>query len=763
MGGSPVMTIRDLPPTPEDQRRSALIIRVASIGSILTIAIGIFGTGFILLWPRIQTPTAATLEAPAPRTTIAIVAMENTAKNPELDWIGLALTEALTAELRRSGRIRVVSVPQVDEGAANAAEIEGALLQATTGKPVSEHLIIGSYLATGQTENSRLELVLQLAGASPGDTGSRIVASNQLSRFGRVAHEAASSLLKALTGTEIDNFEDPASSDLISHRLAAMRHYSRGVGHLRRFEPAAARLRLEQAVEADPKFPLAHAALSRSLVQLGYEQQAVVHARRAVALADNLPREDRLLIEAWYHEARKEWQSAAAIYSRLARAYPDDPEYRLRLAEVLISNNEGANALQLLETLTTGEYDMRVPLLRAEAYRVLSDYTELRKTAERAEQVGRQQQGYIYLGRALSLKGIAQFHLGERAAAEMTFQEAQRIFQSNGDSSGYARATVRFGTLLASHGELAPALERFEQALAAGRQVGDRSVESAALTNLGYILVEQGRLTEAAVRVTEASAVFQAISDPHGQALAIDHLGFIHYLQADLPRAEELFRQSIDLAESANHEATVGLATFNLADVLLARGQLREALQHHRKGREKRAGAGDHRGVIESDLSIATVRFHLGQFPSAVSTANQVAVTARAAGHADLEALAYCLLAEIALEAADPDAAREALSRAAASAGSATRLTVRLRLDALELLANSSTGPLRESIRRLERVADRADAAGMQLLSLPMRLEAARLERRLDSDAASRKLTTLRDRARQLDYTLVERRASSSL
>jgi Tfp pilus assembly protein PilF len=44
-----------------------------------------------------------------------------------------------------------------------------------------------------------------------------------------------------------------------------------GIEKLRQFDALAAKNLLEQATEADPKFPLAHAMLARAWSQLGYE------------------------------------------------------------------------------------------------------------------------------------------------------------------------------------------------------------------------------------------------------------------------------------------------------------------------------------------------------------------------------------------------------------------------------------------------------------------------------------------------------------
>ena len=108
----------------------------------------------------------------------------------------------------------------------------------------------------------------------------------------------------------------------------------RGWRKLRVFDTVAARDLLEEAVAADSKYPLAHAALAEALSDLGYEPKAKQEANQAFQLSGNLSREEKLVVEAHYREMNHELDKAIEIYRKLFTLFPDNIDYGLRLASV---------------------------------------------------------------------------------------------------------------------------------------------------------------------------------------------------------------------------------------------------------------------------------------------------------------------------------------------------------------------------------------------------------------------------------------------
>lgn len=102
----------------------------------------------------------------------------------------------------------------------------------------------------------------------------------------------------------------------------AARYYSEGLEALRIFDALGARDLLQRSIDVEPGFALSHSALATAWATLGYDDMARAEAKRAFELSSNLPRADRLLVEARYHEISKEWGKAVDIIAHSFSFFP---------------------------------------------------------------------------------------------------------------------------------------------------------------------------------------------------------------------------------------------------------------------------------------------------------------------------------------------------------------------------------------------------------------------------------------------------------
>src|SRR5262249_51134505 len=133
--------------------------------------------------------------------------------------------------------------------------------------------------------------------------------------------------------------------------LEAMRLYSEGLLRWRSADLAAARATLALTVAAEPDFPLAHSALSQVLHALGEEEKMRDEARVAFELSGGLRREERVVVEARYHEAIGDWSTARELRRMLHDLFPDDLEYGLELADALDRHKQKQQALEVIAEL----------------------------------------------------------------------------------------------------------------------------------------------------------------------------------------------------------------------------------------------------------------------------------------------------------------------------------------------------------------------------------------------------------------------------
>ena len=178
-------------------------------------------------------------------------------------------------------------------------------------------VVFGSYVTIGRPGAGTIRLDARLQDSRAGgtlaqvsETGTEAEVLTLVSRIGRRLRERLNVEALPPAATAAVRASQPANVD-------AARLYAEGLERLHQFDALAARDRLERAVAADPRFPLAHAALAMAWSTLGYDNRAKAAAGTAFELSSALSREDRLSVEGAYREM------ARRSGSRRSRMLPD--------------------------------------------------------------------------------------------------------------------------------------------------------------------------------------------------------------------------------------------------------------------------------------------------------------------------------------------------------------------------------------------------------------------------------------------------------
>ena len=467
---------------PAGRRRRARLALSAGAAAVAVVVAG------LALWtwlrPGSADPSTSVAAAPhAPRETVAVLGFRNLAGRPEAAWLGSALAEMLTTEVAAGGGVRAIPGENVARMKLELALVEPDSLAPDTLVRVRDHLgadrvVLGGFAALGPEAGGGLRLDVRIQRTAGGDV--------QLLRFeGREAElfdlvgRAGAGLREALGVSVLSAEAEGARRASLPRSPEAARLYAEGVASLRRFDAPSARALLERAVEADPQFAPARAALARSLAMLGYDSAAAAEARRAAEGAAGLPRAEALAIEAMRREVAREWDAAVETLRELRRVAPDDLEAGLRLAAAQIRAGAAEGALVTLAELRTlsaaAAADPRLDLVAAEAYGDLGRHADRLAAAlaagKRAQEIG----ATVLLASARMEEGAAQRRVGRRDLARGAFEEARRTFERAGDKVAAAEALVPLGNLLRQEGDLAGATRLYEQAheacLAAGSPV----------------------------------------------------------------------------------------------------------------------------------------------------------------------------------------------------------------------------------------------------------------------------------------------------
>ena len=483
---------RHLAAMPVKARRPTLVYRggkflrrhsesAAALG-VMLILLASFGS-----WEgrRIRNQNSGTVTIRA-RPSVAILGFKNLSARPDTAWISTALSEMLTTELAAGEKLRTVPGETVARTKIDLALPDAESLSSNTLARIRKNLntdfvVLGSYFDMGQAGGGQVRLDLRIQDAIRGETiatASEIGTERQL--LDLVAR-TGSRLRDQLGIGEVSPVQSAGIKAAIASNPDAMRLYSEGLAKVRAFDALAARDLLTRAVAVDPSYPLAHSALAKAWLALGYDSNAQQEAKKALDSASNLSHEDHLLVEAHYYEASKQWEKAIETYRTLRASFSDNLEFGLYLANAQVAGDRGQEALATIAQLRrlpgSGKDDPRIDLAQAAAAASLSDNQGAADAAERAVGKAASTGAKLLVARARAFQCRAFANLGQPKESNPVCKEACRIYQDAGDLAGVARTLHAMAEVPIDQGDLDQAKKLYEQALSITREIGDKHGE----------------------------------------------------------------------------------------------------------------------------------------------------------------------------------------------------------------------------------------------------------------------------------------------
>ncbi len=585
-------------PAPPARWRHPLVLALA-LASVL-------GVAFLLMWQRGSpdpSPDSPTIHV---RRSVAVLGFQNLSGQPTDDWLSVAFTEMLSAELAASSHdVRAIAGENVararhELGIAGSASLADDTLARVRSLLGADFVILGSYFV-GSGSTARLRLDLNLQDAAAGTTVATLTETGNPDGILDLVSVMGSRLRSELGLDELSVAAADLAHATVSSDPQALRLYSEGLGRLRAYDFIAARDLLAQAITADPEHPLAHAAMAETSSALGYDQKAQEEAQKAFELSADLSREDRLFVEGRHHEMAKRWDQAIESYRGLCTFFPDNLDYGLRLAGALTEAGDGKAAIEVLEQLRrlpapTSE-DVRIELAEAEAAESSSDYRRMLAAGTAAAQKGEALGARLLEAGGRLYQASALIRLGEPRQAAVAAADARRLFAAAGDRSGEADALNRLANVAYEAGDYGEAKTIFSDALAIWRGVGNLEGLITALNNVASTLVMQGDLAAAKPLFEEALSIARERDDPVSEVLMNANLADVALRQGDLAVARATGDAAVHLGRTSNY----GYGTYNglwlLGNVALAAGELESAGQHLEEGLALASSVGDRRYI----------------------------------------------------------------------------------------------------------------------------------------------------------------------
>jgi len=547
-------------------------------------AIGIWGARS--RWAQDANKKTAS-SSPGSRRSVAVLGFKNLSARRDTAWISTALSEMLATELGTGEQLRTISGETVarmktDLALSDMESLSPESLERVRRNLDTDFVVLGSYLDLGKGSGSQIRLDLRMQDAAKGQTIAAISEKSSEGQLLDLVSRSGRELREKLGVADVQELQSAEIRASISSSPDAMRFYSEGLAKLRSFDSLGARDMLVRTVNADPSYPLAHAALARAWSNLGYNANAVAEAKKALDLGKMLSRGDHALVEAHYYEASKDWDKAIKTYQTLSASSPDNLEYALDLVNAQNGGERANDALSSLarirETFPEAKNDARIDLAEEQAAYSLSDSKRTVTAADAAIKKSEASGARLLTARASVLQCRAFANLGQTQQAEKACDRARGLYDESGDLGGEAQALHSAAEVPLNQGNLAQAKVLYEQALAITRKIGDKRAIARELGNLGLIAAQEGNIASAEKVYAEALQDFGDAGDKHGMAVVAGNTGDLFHLQGRLGEALAEYRDALVLAREVGHKSSEAIDLKLIGDVLEEQGDLNAAM-----------------------------------------------------------------------------------------------------------------------------------------------------------------------------------------
>jgi DNA-binding winged helix-turn-helix (wHTH) protein/tetratricopeptide (TPR) repeat protein len=710
-----------------------------------------------------------------PRRSVAVLGFKNLSERSDEAWVSTALSDWLTTQLSAGGHLRLVPPESVARVKIELSPLDvGSMSReslARVGKNLATDLVVvGSYAILDKNSGAQVRLDLRLQDPQTGTIVEAISETGTEAHLFDLVSRAGERLRTALGVQPASRAEAAEVAVALPSSPTAARLYSEGLEKLRVFDALAARDLFQQAIAAEPGYALSHSALATAWATLGYDTMARTEAKRAFELSSNLPRADRLLVEARYHEMSQEWGKAIDIYRALFQFFPDSLDYGLALAGAQFNNGEGKDAMQTLGLLQKlpaplGE-DPRIDIADARAAESLGDFKRDLASTMRAAEKARALGASLLLAQARANQAWALANLGRADAAAAAASEAERIFSNAGDRKGVATSVNFGGILLENQGNAAAAKAKYEEALAIHRQIGNNLGVAAELDNLGDVLFALGDLAGSRGKYEEAMAIYREIGHENGVCLTKGSLGPVLLALGDDRGSIRTSQEAVNLCSRLGDRSKAASALLSLGRALRMKGSLSEAKESEFAAVSAFEEIGDKQSAAQARLSIAQLLIDDGNLKDARLTASGAADEFEKVHAARDGALAYAILSQAFLREGNLVEARKAIERAGVDLSKCNDRDAELMvaISAARIQALSGSVANGDAAKAFQEIARQANRLGFVTYELEPQLALAEIEVNSgDSTNGRSHLEALQKEAADRGFGLIALKAAGDL
>jgi eukaryotic-like serine/threonine-protein kinase len=682
---------------------------------------------------------ASPAEAKHAKRSVAVLGFKNLSNQPDKEWISTALADWLTTQLAAGGQLRLIAPENVarmklELSPGDVSSLSGDNLTRVANNLSTDMVLVGSYAVVAGSSTPQVRLDLRLLDAR---SGSIVDATSRTGTEGHLLElvSQAGEQLRSSLGVNPTSTSDAAEiAVLLPRNQDAARFYSEGLERLRMFDALGARDLFQKAIALDPAYALSHSAMAMAWASLGYDELSRAEAKRAFELSSDLPRAERLLVAARFHQASQQWGEAIDKYRALVEFFPDNLDYGLALADAQMSSGKSKDAQQTLLMLRKlppplGD-DARIDMEDARTAESLGDFKTDLQYSNRAVAKARDLGASLLLAQARMDQAWALTNLGRSEDAAAAAFEAEQIFARAGDRRGRAESINLGGILLENHGDAIAARRKYEKAMAVYRQLGNQMGVAAELDNLGDVLFSLGELQQSRKHYEDAMAIYRDLGHQNGVCLTKGALGSVLLALGDDEGAIQVSQEGVNICSRMGDRSKSAIALFNLGRALRLQGKTSEARVAESAAVSTFEAIGDRQSAARARLMIAELLLDGNELQAAQSTSTAAADEFSRENAARDAALAYAVLSQVLLQEGSLVEARKAIEESTAYLSHCSdreaELTVSIAAARVEAVSGGMSRD--DAAKALQQIVAKANHLGFVPYELEPQLALAEIE-----------------------------------
>jgi tetratricopeptide (TPR) repeat protein len=588
-GGESLPTIVTGAARPEATRPMRLALYAAL--PLLLVAVG------VLVW--LGRPRAAL--SFAPRDWILVADVKNGTGEPVFDR---SLFTALTVSLEQSTHANVFPRSRVASALNRMKRSPSSPIDAELGREICLRENVRA-LVTCEIERAASRYTLAARIVDP-RTGESVRSFEEQAR----GEDAVLPALSALAVRIRENLGESLPAIQRSNRplpmvttasLKALQQFTEGQELWARGKYVEAVKMFEMAVQEDPGFAMAHAALGNAWTSHLYNQpsKGLAAYAKALELASRTTDRERLVIQASSSAASGDWAESARLYKAYLETYPDDVSTRYALGTLLMQNRRPVEALEQFQHIvrvapaspsafinmaTTLDQLHRFPEALdayAKAFALEPAWEtggnlnhEYGFTFVRAGQPAKAREVFAkavavpdYRARGLRSLAVLDLYEGHYHAAGERFREAALMNEAARNRLSASRDRMFLASVFEGEGDAAGQLAELERARAA---LEGLDVETLWPSRLGVAFARAGAIARAeGLRAAVAKRVRPASASDASE---------LHRLEGEIELAHGRHAAAVEKLRLADREFQTGLTLESLAFAAWKAGSLPEAV-----------------------------------------------------------------------------------------------------------------------------------------------------------------------------------------